>query len=125
MYNTETREQGEWVTIEGMEFLEVNGGAYIKKADVGEEWVEFDYQTVNMLEELIHKVKSGNDDAHFLLVNYGGDDDSAQMLGFRMSDVLMVSTIDKLVQQFTKNDPIKTMVLMAVLMETLNGGDDE
>lgn len=125
MYNTKTREQGEWVTIEGMEFLEVNGGGYIKKSEVGEEWVEFDAQTVDMLEDLIHKVKSGDEDAHFLLMNYGGDDEPAQMLGFRMSDMLMVSTIDTLVQQFTDGDPVKTMVLMAVLMNTLEGGDDE
>lgn len=122
MYNTETQQQGEWVTVEGVEFLEVKGGAYIKKADVGDEWIEFDAQTVNFLEELIHKIKSGDKDTHFLLVDAG--DEGGHVLGYRISDMIMLSSIDTLVGQFTQGDPLNTMLLMSVLKKTLMGDDD-
>lgn len=124
MYNTETRQQGEWVTVEGVEFLEVKGGAYIKKEDVGEEWIEFDSQTVNILEDLIQKVKSGDDSTHFLLMN-SSDDDDAHLLGYRMSDMMMLSIIETLIHQFTKGDPLNTMMLMFMLKKSLGVGDDE
>lgn len=122
MYNTETQQQGEWVTVEGVEFLEVKGGAYIKKSDVGDEWIEFDSQTVNVLEDLIQKVKSGDKDTHFLLVDSG--DEGGHVLGYRISDMIMLSSIDTLVEQFTQGDPLNTMLLMSVLKKTLMGDDD-
>lgn len=123
MYNTETRQQGEWVTIEGVEFLEVAGGGYIKKSEVGDEWIEFDSQTVNVLEDLIEKVKSADEDTHFLLMN--SSDDDAHLLGYRLSDMMMLSIIETLIHQFTKGDPLNTMMLMYMLKKSLGVGDDE
>lgn len=123
MYNTETKQQGEWVTIEGMEFLEVNGGGYIKKSEVGDEWVEFDSQAVAILEDLIHAVKSGDEDSHFLVVS--NDDHANHVLGFQMSNMIMLSAIEALTQHFTQGDPLKAMLLMITLQDVLAGGDDE
>lgn len=89
--------------------------------DVGEEWIEFDSQTVNMLEDLIQKVKSGDEDTHFLLMN--SSDDEAQLLGYRMSDMMMLSIIDNLIHQFTDGDPIKMMLLMSVLKKSVEEDD--
>lgn len=122
MYNTVTRQQGEWVTIEGVEFLEVKDGSYIKKEDVGEEWIEFDSQTVSILEDLIQKVKSGDEGTHFLLMN--SSDDDAHLLGYRMSDMMMLSIIETLIHQFTKGDPLNTMMLMHVVKEAIEGLDE-
>ena len=120
MYNRKTEQQGEWVTIEDVEFLKVEGGNFIPKDNVGENWVEFNDETSKALVELADSLT--DEDVHFLLLKHMGD--GAQVLGHRMSDRMMLEFIMIMIENFIEDHPIKTMMLMMAIKELVEGDNE-
>lgn len=120
MFNTKTKQQGEWVTIEGMEFLQVDGN-YIKKDNVGTDWVKFNDQTTEMLLNLAESVTL-DDDVSFMLLEHVGD--GAKIIGHRISDKMTLEFIMTLIENFIEGDPIKTVMLMLAIQEAIMEDDE-
>ena len=120
MFNTKTKQQGEWVTIEGMEFLQVDGN-YINKDNVGADWVKFNDQTTEMLLNLAESVTL-DDDVSFMLLEHVGD--GAKIIGHRISDKMTLEFIMTLIENFIEGDPIKTVMLMLAIQEAIMEDDE-
>ena len=120
MFNTKTKQQGEWVTIEGMEFLQVDGN-YIKKDNVGTDWVKFNDQTTEMLLNLAESVTL-DDDVSFMLLEHVGD--GAKIIGHRISDKMTLEFIMTLIENFIEGDHIKTVMLMLAIQEAIMEDDE-
>ena len=121
MFNKTTRQQGEWVTIEDMKFLKLDDGNYIHKDNVGEDWVEFNDQTTKTLLDLVGAVER-EDDVNFMLLEHVGD--GAQVIGHRVSDKMVLEFIMTLIENFVADDPIKTVMLMMAIQESILGDDE-
>lgn len=121
MFNKSTNQQGEWVTIEGMEFLKVDNGNYISKDNVGMEWIKFNNQTTDMLLDLVDAVER-EDDVSFMLLKHMGD--GAQVIGHMLSDRMVLEFIMTLIENFTEDDPIKTVMLMMAIQEAILEDDE-
>lgn len=121
MFNKTTKQQGEWVTIEGLEFLEVEDGNYIHKDNVGEDWVEIIDQTTETLMDLAEAV-AREDDINFLLLEHVGD--GAQVLGHRVSDKMVLDFIVTMIDNFVDGSPIKTALLMMAIEDSIMGDDE-
>ena len=120
MFNTKTKQQGEWVTIEGMEFLQVDGN-YIKKDNVGTDWVKFNDQTTKTLLDMAEAVER-DDDVSFMLIEHVGD--GAHVTGHRISDKMTLGFIMTLIENFIEGDPIKTVMLMLAIQEAIMEDDE-
>lgn len=120
MFNTKTKQQGEWVTIEGMEFLQVDGN-YINKDNVGTDWVKFDDGTTKTLMDLAEAVRC-EDDVNFMLLEHVGD--GAQVTGHRISDKMVLEFIMTLMKNFIEGEPIKTVMLMLAIQDTIIEDDE-
>lgn len=120
MFNKTTKQQGEWVMIEGLEFLEVDGN-YISKDNVGSEWVEFNDETTKRLMELADSVER-DDDVSFLLLKHVGD--GAEVIGHRISDKMTLDFIVTMIDNFVDGSPIKTALLLMAIEDSIMGDDE-
>lgn len=120
MFNKTTKQQGEWVMIEGLEFLEVDGN-YISKDNVGSDWVEFNDETTKRLLELADSV-GRDDDVNFLLLEHVGD--GAEVVGHRVSDKMVLDFIVTMIDNFVDGSPIKTALLLMAIEESIMGDDE-
>lgn len=120
MFNKTTKQQGEWVMIEGLEFLEVDGN-YISKDNVGSDWVEFNDETSKRLMELADSV-GRDDDVNFLLLEHVGD--GAEVVGHRVSDKMVLDFIVTMIDNFVDGSPIKTALLLMAIEESIMGDDE-
>lgn len=120
MFNKTTKQQGEWVMIEGLEFLEVDGN-YISKDNVGSDWVEFNDETTKRLMELADSV-GRDDDVNFLLLEHVGD--GAEVVGHRVSDKMVLDFIVAMIDNFVDGSPIKTALLLMAIEDSIMGDDE-
>lgn len=120
MFNKTTKQQGEWVMIEGLEFLEVDGN-YISKDNVGSDWVEFNDETTKRLLGLADSV-GRDDDVNFLLLEHM--DNGVEVVGHRISDKMTLDFIMTMIDNFIEGSPIKTVMLMMALEEVIMGDDE-
>lgn len=120
MFNKTTKQQGEWVMIEGLEFLEVDGN-YISKDNVGSDWVEFNDETTKRLMELADSV-GRDDDVNFLLLEHVGD--GAEVVGHRVSDKMVLDFIVTMIDNFVDGSPIKTALLLMAIEDSIMGDDE-
>ena len=120
MFNKTTKQQGEWVMIEGLEFLEVDGN-YISKDNVGSDWVEFNDETTKRLLELADSV-GRDDDVNFLLLEHVGD--GAEVVGHRVSDKMVLDFIVTMIDNFVDGSPIKTALLLMAIEDSIMGDDE-
>lgn len=121
MFNKVTKQQGEWVTIEGVEFLQVDNGNYISKDNVGSDWIEFNDETTQRLLELADRV-SRDEDINFLLIEHVGD--GAEVIGHRISDKMVLDFIVTMIDNFVDGSPMKTALLLMAIEDSIMGDDE-